>query len=132
MPSILSAKRSRLAAIAASSNQTAVAKPELPVRNVTARAVKEPVSGRQYVLVKVDTDGGPSGWGETSAAPDDATAAARLATFESLIGMDALASQIVDAQLARASAPAAARAAVNMALLDILGKVAKEIGRAHV
>lgn len=125
MPSILSAKRSRLAAIAARSMQAPAAKPQLPIRNVTARAVKEPVGGRQYLLVKVDTDGGPSGWGETSAARDAATAAARLATFQSLIGKDALASQIIDAELARANAPSAVRAAVNMALLDILGKVAK-------
>jgi galactonate dehydratase len=125
MPSILSAKRSRLAALAARSVQAPVAKPQLPIRNVTARAVREPVSGRQYVLVKVETDGGPSGWGETSAAPDASVAAARLLTFQSLVGKDALASQILDAQLARDGAPAGTRAAVNMALLDILGKVAK-------
>jgi galactonate dehydratase len=125
MASILSAKRSRLAAIAARSVQTAVAKPQLPIRNITARAVKEPASGRQYLLVRIDTDGGPFGYGETSAAPDTATALARLATFQSLVGKDALASQIVDAELVRASAPSGARAAVNMALLDILGKVAK-------
>jgi galactonate dehydratase len=125
MPSILSAKRSRLAALAAGSQQAAAAKPQLPIRNVTARAVKEPVGGRQYLLVKIDTDGGPSGWGETSAGPDPATALARLATFRSIVGQDALASQTIDAHLMRASAPVSARAAVNMALLDILGKVAK-------
>jgi galactonate dehydratase len=76
-------------------------------------------------MVKIDTDGGPSGWGETSAAPDAATALLRLATFRSLVGKDALSSQILDVELARANAPAGARAAVNMALLDILGKVAK-------
>src|SRR6188768_404692 len=122
----LSAKRSRLAAIAARSMQTAAAKPQLGIRNVTARAVKEPGSGRQYVLLKIDTDSGVSGWGETSAAPDAATAVARFATFRSLLlTQDALASQTVEAHLARASAPAGVRAAVNMALLDILGKVAK-------
>ena len=122
----LAAKRSRLAAIAARSMQTAPAKPRLPIRNVTARAVKEPGSGRQYVLVKIDTDSDVSGWGETSAAPDAATAVARFAMFRSsLVTQDALASQTVEAHLLRASAPAGVRAAVNMALLDILGKVAK-------
>ena len=125
MASILSVKRSRLAAIAAGSKQTAVVRPQLPIRNVTARAVKEPSGGRQYLLVRVDTDGGPSGYGETAAAPDAATALARLATLRLLVGQDALASQTVDLHLARANAPAAGRAAVNMALLDILGKVAK-------
>jgi galactonate dehydratase len=123
MPSILSAKRARLAALAAGAQQTAVAKPQLPIRSITARAVKEPVGGRQYLLVKVDTDGGPSGWGETSVAPD---AVAGLARFQApLVGQDALASQTVDAGLVRVQAPAVVRAAVNMALLDILGKVAK-------
>jgi galactonate dehydratase len=125
MSSILSVKRARLAAIAARSMQTAAVKPQLPIRDVTARAVKEPSGGRQYLLVRIDTDGGPSGYGETAAAPGATTALARLATFRSLVGQDALASQTVDAQLVRASAPAGARAAVNMALLDILGKVAK-------
>lgn len=111
--------------MAARSMQTAAAKPRLPIRNVTTHAVKEPSAARQYLLVKVETDGGPSGYGETAAAPDAATALAGLATLRSLVGQDALASQAVDAQLVRANAPSGARAAVNMALLDILGKVAK-------
>lgn len=122
---IRSLKRSRLAAIAAHSMQAADATPELPIRNLTPRAVKEPSSGRQYILMKIDTDGGPSGYGEMAAAPDAATALARAAMLRSLVGQDALASQTVDLRLARANAPAEARAAVNMALLDILGKVAK-------
>ena len=125
MSSILSVKRSRLVAMAAHSSSTASTRPQLPIRSVTARAVTEPSGRRQYVFVKVDTDGGPSGYGETAAAPDAATALARLATLRSLVGQDALASQSVDAHLLRASAPGGARAAVNMALLDILGKVAK-------
>jgi galactonate dehydratase len=125
MSSIRSVKRARLAALAAGSAQTVAAAPQLPIRQVTARAVKEPVGGRQYVLVKVETDGGPFGYGETFAAPDAASAMARFAALQSLVGKDALASQVVDAELVRAHAPAGARAAVNMALLDILGKVAR-------
>lgn len=125
MPTIVSAKRSRLAALAAQSAQTAVSTPQLPIRNLTARAVKEPASGRQYVLLKIETDGGPVGWGETAVAMDAATLVARLSTFRSLVGQDALASQAVDAHLLRSRAPAYARAAINMALVDILGKVAK-------
>ena len=126
MPSILSAKRSRLVAIAAHSMQTAgAATPQVPIRKVTARAVREPSGDRQYLRLKIETDGGPSGYGEMAAAPDAATAVARLSAVRSLVGQDALASQTVDAQLVRANAPAGIRAAVNMALLDILGKVAK-------
>jgi galactonate dehydratase len=120
-----SAKRSRLEALAARSAQTAAVKPELAIRAVTAHAVKEPVSGRSYVLVKVDTDGGPSGWGETSAAPDAATSLARVAAFRSLVGQDAMSIQTVEARLMQAAAPGGVRAAVNMALVDIVGKVAK-------
>jgi galactonate dehydratase len=125
MSSILSVKRSRLAAMAAQASPGAAAKPHLPIRHVTARAVQEPAGGRQYLLVRIDTDGGPSGYGETAAGPDAPTALARLSMLRSLVGQDALASQLVDAQLLRANAPAGTRAAVNMALLDILGKVAK-------
>jgi len=95
MSTIVSAKRSRLAALAARSMQTAVAKPQLAIRNVIARAVKEPASGRQYVLLKIETDGGLAGWGETAATSDAATTVARLATFRSLVGKDALASQLI-------------------------------------
>jgi galactonate dehydratase len=121
MASTFSVKRSRLAAMAAGSTQAAPARPRLPIRNVTAHAVKEPSGARQYLLVRIDTEGGPSGYGETAAAD----AQTRLDTFRSLVGQDALASQTVDAHLVRAHAPAGTRAAVNMALLDILGKVAK-------
>lgn len=123
MPSILSAKRARLATIARHSIETAVAgSPQLPIRDVLARAVREPSGARQYLLVRIDTDGGPSGYGETAAGGDTATT---LAALRSLVGQDALASQTVDLRLARTNAPAGARAAVNMALLDILGKVAR-------
>ena len=37
--------------MAASSMQAAAVRPQLPIRNVTARPVKEPSSGRQYLLV---------------------------------------------------------------------------------
>ncbi len=125
MSSTLSGKRARLAALIARPAQPAAARPRLAIRAVTGRAVKEPSGGRQYLLVKIETDGGPSGYGEMAASPDPATALARLASIRPLAGQDALASQTVDAQLARANAPAGVRAAVNMALLDILGKVAR-------
>src|SRR5689334_19222986 len=109
MSTIVSAKRSRLAALAARSMQGAVSKPQLAVRNITARAVKEPASGRQYVLLKIETDGGPVGWGETAIGMDAATIVARLATFRSLVGRDALASQTIDAHLVQSGAPSYAR-----------------------
>ena len=124
LSAVRAAKRSRLSAIASTSRQTA-ARPQLPVRNVAAWTIKEPAGGRQYVVLKIDTDGGPSGYGETWASPDLANAATRLAAFRSLIGQDALASQAIDAELVRANTAAGVRTAVNMALVDVVGKVAK-------
>jgi galactonate dehydratase len=97
----------------------------LPIRNVTAWTIRQPASGQQHVVLKIETDGGPSGFGETSVAPDLATAASRQAAFRTIVGQDALAAQAIDLALLRADASANVRAAVNMALIDIAGKVAK-------
>jgi galactonate dehydratase len=125
MSSTLAVKRARLAAMAAQSMQPAVARPRLAIRQVTARAVREPSGGRQYLIIKVETDGGPSGFGETTAGTAATALPPLLAAFRALVLHDALASQTVDAHLVRTNAPAGARAAVNMALVDIRGKVAK-------
>lgn len=125
MSTILAAKRSRLEAIAARARQAPASSPDIPIRDVTARAVKEPVSGRHYILVTIETDGGPVGYGETLADADVASGLGRVAAHRShLVGRDALASQLLDSDLARIGAPGSVRAAVNMALLDIAGKIA--------
>jgi galactonate dehydratase len=125
MSTILAAKRSRLEAIAARTRQAPSSSPDISIRDVTARAVKEPVSGRAYVLVTIETDSGSVGYGETLAGTDAASTLGPIAAHRSnLVGRDALASQPIDAELARLGAPGGVRAAVNMALLDIAGKVA--------
>lgn len=97
------------------------------IREVLASVVREPRGGRTYVLVRVRTDSGLVGTGETAATPDGAAvvaAARRLG--EELAGQDALAAVPIDERLRRA-APRhpGIRAAINMAVLDILGQTAE-------
>ncbi|MBI1354110.1 MAG: hypothetical protein GC160_07175 [Acidobacteria bacterium] len=122
------AKRLRLAALAAAPPPQAPARrPDLAIRGLDAWAVAEPEGGRAYVVVKVSTDGGPDGWGETRAAPDAETAVAAFRQAEATLrGRDALAAEATRRLLA--GEPAGVRAAVDMALLDIQGKVAKAPG----
>src|SRR5204863_4132130 len=68
-----------------------------------------------------------SGVGETEAGPDPLGAVARVAALRPiLVGQDATAAEVVRKRLL-AAAPGSTNeaAAVNMALLDILGKLAK-------
>ena len=114
--------------LAAAAPQRAT-KSQVAITDVTARAVREPVGGRTYVVVKVETDAGVTGVGETAAAPDPATAIGRILRHKrALIGRDALAAEAARAALTRAGSArdlAPVQAALNMALLDIIGKVSK-------
>jgi len=90
------------------------------ITDVAAQAVREPVSRREYVLVTVRTDAGVEGVGEVSVAPGADAAqvvAAVLGQKKTLAGRDTA---------AVATLPASpVRGAVEMALLDITGKLAK-------
>jgi galactonate dehydratase len=127
---IRSQKLARLAAMAAGPLQAA-AKPQVAISGVKARAVREPAGGRTYVIVSVETDAGVVGVGETTATPDPATAVGRILRQKSrLIGKDALAAEAVRQVLSHSSNASAGelapvQAAVNMALLDVLGKITK-------
>jgi galactonate dehydratase len=107
------------------------AKPAVAITDLIAYAVREPVGKRSYVVVIVRTDAGVSGVGEAPATPDPRTAVSRvLALKTDLIGRDATAIEMVRQMLlsrsgagAGASTPVAG--AINVALLDIAGKLAK-------
>ena len=118
-------KRKRLATLGADSGAPA-AKPEVAITDVTAVAVEEPVRRRAYVLVSVKTDAGITGFGEVSAGPDASSAVRRVLRHkEHLIGQDALAAEAVRRRLTQVVNGEASLlvAAVNIALLDILGKL---------
>ncbi len=106
-------------------------KPGVAITEILAHAVQEPTGHRSYVVVIVRTDAGLIGVGEASAAPDVRTAVARiLGLNRDLIGRDALAIEKVRQILlsmsgGRQEESTAVQGAINMALLDIAGKLAK-------
>ena len=112
-------RRARLAPLLAAQAGTAGAGGgALAIANCRAYAVREPVSGREYAVLKIETAAGISGWGETrSIAAGDLQRAAAV-----LRGRQATGFQPLGAQL---SAMPNVQAAANMALLDILGQFAK-------
>lgn len=97
----------------------------MKITEVTPKAVAEP-GGRSYVVVKVSTDEGLAGYGEAQATPDPQTAVDRLKReMQLLVGKDPARRLILDGALRNAGASPAARAAADIALMDILGKSCK-------
>ena len=94
------------------------------ITDLKAWGVREPAGEETYVVVRLKTDQGLVGYGETHARPDAATGVARvMAARETLLGLDALAGEAVRRSLHDSSPEV--RAAVDIALLDIKGKIAK-------
>ena len=123
MSNVRTARRLKLAAMAARPAPSPAAKPDVAIADLTARAVREPKGGATYVVVRVETDQGAVGYGETHARPDPATALARVpAARKRVLGLDALAGEAVRRLLG--DLPAEVRAAIDIALLDIKGKIA--------
>src|ERR1700720_718816 len=104
-----------------------MAAPKVAITDIAAHVVQEPVSRRVFLLLTLRTDASISGVGETEAGPDPNGAAARLLALRPiLVGQDATAAEVVWKRvLAAAPGRTNEAAAVNMALLDILGKLAK-------
>jgi len=99
----------------------------IAITDLSAHAVREPVSRREYVLVSVRTDAGLAGVGE-AAGSSAAVMAAVEAAKPFLVGRDATAIETVRRWFAAREggfAAAAAQAALNMALLDLTGKLAR-------
>ena len=63
MSSILTRKRLRLAALAAFPPQRPARRPDVAISDLSAHAVREPSGGRTYVVVRVKTDSGVTGYG---------------------------------------------------------------------
>ena len=90
----------------------------LEIRGVRAWNLREPVSGRAYTVIRVETKSGLMGYGECMMA----TAAEVATTARTITGKPATAFEVIATQLA--SIPCL-QAGVNMALLDIVGKSVK-------
>jgi galactonate dehydratase len=100
------------------------------IAEVAARCIQEPGGKRAYAIVTVRTESGVTGVGETAAGPDPRAAVAMiLGQRKTLVGLDATALELVPRTLfartpERRRELAPVQAAMNMALLDILGKLA--------
>ena len=90
----------------------------LAIANCKAYALREPVSGRQYAVLRIETAGGIVGWGETRSIPANDLARAVVI----LRGRQATEFSPLQTQLAALPDIAAA---ANVALLDIVGQAAK-------
>jgi galactonate dehydratase len=113
----LLSRRLRLQAFGAIQTAGAANDP-LAVRDLRAWPLREPGSGRRYTVLRVDTAGGVSGWGECGEfTRTEFETAKTLAT-----GLPATAYEIAWRKLGPAPR---VRAAINMAMLDIAGKAAK-------
>lgn len=111
-------RRARLADFVARRPDTFVDKrihPELEIRDAAAYPLREPVSGRRYAILRLQSESGLIGYGECpELSPEYLVQAAH-----TLQGKSASAFEVLTRQLE--SFPGV-QAAANMALLDLLGK----------
>jgi galactonate dehydratase len=105
----------RRARLAARSQFVGPARSSDVIRQVTWYRLREPVSGRSYTVLRIATAQGLVGYGECG--PIEARQAQ--AAVEAIIGRDPSAYEVIRTRLA---AFPAVNAAVNIALLDILGQ----------
>ena len=97
----------------------------MKIARVAPRAIAEP-GGRRYIVVRVDTDEGVSGYAETEAGPAPQVAVDQLKReLLALVGMNPARAVRVDEDLRPSGASLASRAVANVACLDILGKATR-------
>jgi galactonate dehydratase len=112
-------RRARLAAFAPQA--TAASGPGSPLQITALRdfPLREPVSGRTYTVIKVQTRGGLEGYGECGSV----TAAELAQALKIVRGKEASQFETVRFQLK--STPSGLAAALNMAMLDLVGRSVK-------
>ena len=104
--------------LAAQSTPPPAASGRLAIVNCRAYVAREPVSKREYAILKIETGGGITGWGETRAILP-----AELAQATSVLrGREA--TEFAALHVALTALPNL-QGAANMALLDIVGQAAK-------
>ena len=116
-------KRFGLRSAAAAAQAAARTPPAVAITELDAWAVRASPSSSPRLVVAVRASEGLTGYGETSGGRDPRTAAQRLLSYsEVLEGRDALASEAVRGVLSEA--PPEVRGAIDIALLDLRGKIA--------
>ena len=112
-----------LAPLAAVTPAAAGPTPEIAISGLDAWAIRSSPEAVPRLVIALRTDTGVTGYGETSAGADPASSVAEaLRHADALVGKDAMASTAVRVSLS-ASAPEI-RGAVDIALLDVRGKIA--------
>lgn len=97
----------------------------MKITSILVRTIAEP-GGLEYVVVRLQTDDGQTGYGETHAQPSAQVAADRATReLQPLVGADPLRFVKVDEDLRRAGASLGSRAAANVACLDIQAQASK-------
>lgn len=119
MPSVMQLRRARLAMALQAAPQAARGPgSDLNVADVKMWTVREPVSKRAYTVIKIQTASGVTGYGECAPLAASEFAGAKKA----ITGTPATAFEATGPLLAEFPT---ARAALNMAMLDALGKAIK-------
>ena len=112
-------RRARLAAFAAQAATAGGANSPLQITALRNYPLREPVSGRTYTVIKLQTRGGLEGYGECGSV----TATDLAQTVKAVVGKEATQFETVRFQLK--STPSGLAAALNMAMLDVVGRSVK-------
>jgi galactonate dehydratase len=112
-------RRARLAAFAAQATTAGGASSPLQIAALRQYPLREPVSGRTYTVIKLQTRGGLEGYGECGSV----TATDLAQTMKTVLGKEATQFETVRFQLK--STPSGLAAALNMAMLDVVGRSVK-------
>jgi len=123
MSSSRSKKLFGLASLAAGAPAATGQTPEIAISGLDAWAIRSSPEAVPRLVIALRTNTGVTGYGETSAGADPASSVAEAERHaNALVGKDAMASMAVRVSLS-ATAPAI-RGAVDIALLDVRGKIA--------
>ena len=123
MSSGRSKKQFGLAPLAAGTAAAAGLAPEIAISGLDAWAIRSNPEAVPRLVIALRTSAGVTGYGETSAGADPASSVAEaMRHADTLVGKDAMASMALRVSLS-AAAPAI-RGAVDIALLDVRGKIA--------
>jgi galactonate dehydratase len=118
LPDVVRQRRAKLETMAKPSDIPASPEDDLAIKDVRGWTLSEPVSKREYTVIKIQTASGLSGFGECAPLwAAEYTEAKALILGKPVTSFDVTASLL-------AKCPTA-RAALNIAMLDAVGKVCK-------
>lgn len=117
MPDIVQQRRSRLTT-QVKETSPAKAVGAMEIQDIKGWTLREPVSKRAYTVIKIQTGSGLIGYGECAQlSPAEFAEAKRI-----IIGTPVTSFEVVAPKLSHVTT---ARAAINIAMLDVTGKIAK-------